>query len=616
LQSLAAGIASESDPMLLADAVDVVCAAFSPDGKMFGAGSRATNTAKARVWRVSDGQLLRELDHPRTISQIVFEQKNDTVATVSEDGLVRRWAMADGRLMGQVKLAYGHISRIAFTPDGQQMLVGDSEGSISCWEVGSSVRRFDLAKHSGAVTALACTSDGRTVAAAWDTGTIRTWDFNNHRPGGELLRLDRHTRMVAFRPNTRQMLVAAEPHLAVLWELPDLLALAPPLNQGRIESVALSPDGKTAVTGSANRTAVLRDAATGKPFGKVLNHKGVVRQARFRPPDGATVLTASYDGTARLWDARDGKPRGTPLEHRRRPQDRIQVEAAAFSADGKFALTGDSTGTVRAWDGDTGELVRVFEGAAKRNGTATSVCFDQSGTRVIAGFSAPDNAIWACDFATGEMLWSARHQNAVRRVAISPDNRLVISASNDETARFWDLSDGHDVGRQMQHRGQVFVAGFSPNGKLAVTGGYDGTVRLWEVPTGKPVGEGMQHEGIVMAAAFSADGQRLLTGSADRSARLWDVATCLPLVPPLVHNDVVLSVALSPDSRTAFTGRFWRLPSILPDEPSLIDLWLQLATSRKFSAGDNIEWLEPAALTTAANEFRQRAGKAWDEWTD
>src|SRR5262249_38996401 len=157
--------------------------------------------------------------------------------TVCLDGRVRRWSMMDGRLLGEVKLEFGRINRIAFIPDGKQMLVGDSEGSISCWDAASGRRLFDLAKHSGTVTGLTCTAAGQTVAAAWDRGAIRAWDLQSHRPTGELLRLDRYTRMLAFRPGKREMLVAAEPHSAVLWALPNLSELATPLNQGQIQGI-------------------------------------------------------------------------------------------------------------------------------------------------------------------------------------------------------------------------------------------------------------------------------------------------------------------------------------------------------------------------------------------
>jgi hypothetical protein len=65
--------------------------------------------------------------------------------------------------------------------------------------------------------------------------------------------------------------------------------------------VAFSPDGNAILTGSADGTAQLWDAATGKPVGTPFRHKNWVFAAVFSP-DGRTVLTGSSDTTARLWE--------------------------------------------------------------------------------------------------------------------------------------------------------------------------------------------------------------------------------------------------------------------------------------------------------------------------
>jgi hypothetical protein len=66
----------------------------------------------------------------------------------------------------------------------------------------------------------------------------------------------------------------------------------------------------------------------------------------------------------------------------------------------------------------------------------------------------------------------------------------------------------------------------------------------------------------------------------------------------------------------AFTCRLRHLRNPLPDDLSPVELWVQLATEQAFKSGENIEWLDPAALVELAREFEARAGKSWREWAD
>jgi WD40 repeat protein len=148
--------------------------------------------------------------------------------------------------------------------------------------------------------------------------------------------------------------------------------------------VAFSPDGKTVLTGSWDKTARLWNAGTGKPIGAALQHRAYVLAVAFSP-DGKTVLTGSQDNTARLWEAGTGKPIGAALQHQN------LVQAVAFSPDGKMALTGSRDNTARLWEAGTGKPIGTalhHQGAAalQDQGPVVTVAFSPDGKTVLGSW--------------------------------------------------------------------------------------------------------------------------------------------------------------------------------------------------------------------------------------
>jgi len=87
----------------------------------------------------------------------------------------------------------------------------------------------------------------------------------------------------------------------------------------------------------------------------------------------------------------------------------------------------------------------------------------------------------------------------------------------------WEAASGRPVSPPLRHRGNVFRAAFSPDDRWVVTASADGTARIWEAATGQPVSPPLPHKGVVWSARFSPDGKRVVTASGDGKARLWDV---------------------------------------------------------------------------------------------
>lgn len=75
----------------------------------------------------------------------------------------------------------------------------------------------------------------------------------------------------------------------------------------------------------------------------------------------------------------------------------------------------------------------------------------------------------------------AGHKQMVSGLACLADGRLV-SASHDQTVRFWDPASGAELGSCLGHTGPVTAVTVSPDGTLLASASFDQTVRLWQTP--------------------------------------------------------------------------------------------------------------------------------------
>jgi hypothetical protein len=133
------------------------------------------------------------------------------------------------------------------------------------------------------------------------------------------------------------------------------------------------------------------------------------------------------------------------------------------------------------------------------------------------------------------------HSHAVWGLAFSREGRLIATASQDKTARIWEVDNPSSFSTLEGHQDTVWAVAFSPDNRFVATASHDRTVKLWSANEGRLLATLTGHMGLVRSLAFSPDGRALATVSGDGTIRLWhlhdatercDWSCGVPALPP------------------------------------------------------------------------------------
>ncbi len=147
------------------------------------------------------------------------------------------------------------------------------------------------------------------------------------------------------------------------------------------------------------------------------------------------------------------------------------------------------------------------------------------------------------------------HTDKVYSVVFSPDGTKLASASNDGTARIWDVETTRVV-REFKVDAGLTYAVFNPQGTHLSISTKDGHILTYDISDGAIVHDIEAHEDVIWWLAYSPDGSRIVSASADMTARVWDSVSCELLLTLEGHVDELSSVAYSPDGTKIATASY------------------------------------------------------------
>lgn len=179
--------------------------------------------------------------------------------------------------------------------------------------------------------------------------------------------------------------------------------------------------------------------------------------------------------------------------------------------------------------------------------SVTSVAISPDGQTLVSGSN--DNTIKIWNLHTGKLLRTLKYSAHINTVAISPDGQTLASGSDDKTIEIWNLHTGKLLRTLNGHSDLVASVAFSPNKQILASGSSDRTIKLWNYSTGKLL-RTLAHPIGVSSVTFSPDGQTFASGSYENTIKLWNLHTGKLLRTITGHLEPVNSVAFSPDGQT------------------------------------------------------------------
>lgn len=245
-----------------------------------------------------------------------------------------------------------------------------------------------------------------------------------------------------------------------------------------VRAIAFSRDGKllAAAGGLPARNGEVKiwDVDSRKLVQTVHGHADCIYATAFSP-DGKSIATSSYDKLIKLWDVSTGKEIRTFKDHI------DAVYALAFTPDGKRLVSGAADRTVKIWDARTGE--RVYTLSEPQDGI-NAIALDPIGERVAAGGLDKTIRVWKLGEKSGTLESSLiAHEDAILRLAWSPDGKTLISSSADGSIKILNASDLAETGAIPAQSDWVYGLRFSPDGIRFAAGRLDGSLTFYNSAT-------------------------------------------------------------------------------------------------------------------------------------
>lgn len=535
-----------------------------------------------KLWDRIDGKQIKvwRAGHKGPVSRLAFDGLDENIASGGSDGSVRLWDLAHNTCTSSLRGAMGVFTVLKYHPDSAKTLIfgAADDTKIRSWNSKTGKDQLVYSGHFSKVTSLQFTADGEFMVSSGRDRVLILWNLNESKalrtvPVYESIEatiiLPTAFQIPNFKkkPETEGIYVACagEKGVVKVWNIEKSRLM---FEQSNSLVSPASEEGGLAITNllfnqarnvlcvvTVDHNIIIHDLESFGCLKQMVGFTDEVLDLIFLGRDEAHIVVATNSADLKHYTL-DSMNCEILKGHRD-----IVLALARFPTKPEMFVSSGKDNTVRIWLQDEAKGIILLGSGERHTASVGSIYTSQTSNDFFASVSQ-DNClkVWSVPkdlVSTDQKIKTTHtelaHQMDINCVAISPNDKMIATGSQDKTAKLW-TEDLSFLGALKGHRRGVWCVRFSPVDQVLLTCSADCSIKLWSLSDLSCLKTFEGHESSVLKVEFLSKGQQVISSGADGLLKLWNIKTSDCKISLDNHDGKVWALAVNKEESLIITG--------------------------------------------------------------